>query len=193
MRRPGRFFTHGEVSVLEEDRGSGQVILSVVLPACVMQAVTPQLLGAGLMEGYELRHPLAAWIPTISDAGFTTSDPAFVSAVNAEIARCAKSALDGYSLVARSLAFPGDALAMLPMGTYVRFRLRCSVDKMVQALPDMRPVAGVAELRFAFADVLGPLLERWGRAGEEPPALPGGSCPGSRRRRGPGRGPPSSA
>ena len=192
MRGPGGFFTHGDVSVLDEDSSSGQVALSVVLPACVMQAVTPQLLGAGLVDGYELHQPLAAWVPTISDAGFRPGKPELVAAMNAEVRRCAQSALDGFSVVQGYLLFPADALPMLPMGTYVRFRIRCDVDRLVAAIPSMGGAAGVAELKYAFASVLAPLLARWGRAGAEPPALLEGSYRGSRRRRGPGRGPSSS-
>ncbi len=193
MREPGRFFTHGEVSVLGEDGVSGQVELSVVLPACLMQAVTPQLLAAGPINGYEIRKPLAVWVPTISDAGFSSPDPSVCSATNAAIVRASRESLQTFAAAEKVLAFPGDALPMLPMGTYVRFRIRCSADSLLAVLPGMSGVAGVAELRYAFASVLGPLLERWGRAGSSPPALPAGSYPGSRRRRGPGRAPPSSS
>lgn len=180
------FLKHGEVSVLEEDRDSGQLVLSVALPACVMQAITPHLLGAGSLDSYELRWPLAAWVPTVADAGFRSRDPSVCSEVNARVARAAAEALRAFADAAPHLLFPGDVLPALPMGTYVRFRLRCSVDLLVPQVQRMGGEAGVAELKFALAAELAAALSRWGRSSEDglPPAELG---PGRRRRR-PGRG-----
>lgn len=180
-----RFFSHGEVSVLEGDRDSGQVVLSVVLPACVMQAVTPQLLGAGFIDSYELRSPLAAWIPTIEDSGFSSIDPTVCSAVNAGIRAAARASLEAFSASKEFLRFPADALPVLPLGTYVRFRMRCSVDALAVAVESMQGSAGVAELKHAFARAISVLLAGWGRAGASPPPLP--ALAGRRSsRRGPG-------
>lgn len=172
MKVSARFFSHGEVSVLEEDRASGQAVLSVVLPACVMQAVTPQLLAAGLIDAYEVRRPLAAWVPTVDDSGFRSDDPSVCSSVNAGLAAAARASMEAYAAAEPSLRFPGDALPVLPMGTYVRFRIRCAVDALTVAVEGMGRTAGVAELRHAFARVVAVLLVKWGRAGECPPALP---------------------
>lgn len=192
MMLHARFFSHGEVSVIEEDRASGQVVLSVVLPACVMQAVTPQLLGAGLIDSYELRRPLAAWVPTIEDSGFSTDDPTVCSSVNAGLHAAARAALEAFTAAGASLLFPADALPVLPLGTYVRFRMRCSVDALVPAVRAMQRSAGVAELKHAFARVAAALLVHWGRAGDSPPELP--ELAGRRSsRRDPGREPPSSS
>jgi len=185
------FFTHGEVCVTEEDRESGQAVLSVVVPACVMQAVTPSLLGAGLIEGYEIRSPLAAWVPTVEDAGFRSRDPAVCSAVNAGVRAAAQAALEAFAAAKARLLFPADVLPVLPMGTYVRFRLRCSVDGLVRSLESMGGAAGVAELRHALARVLAALLAHWGRAGDAPPAPPVSAGRRSSRPD-PGREPPSS-
>ncbi len=187
-----RFFSHGEVNLLEEDSASGQAVLSVVLPACVMQAVTPLLLRAGMLEAYEVRRPLAAWIPTIEDAGFSSPDPAVCSSINASILAASRASLEAFAAAEKSLRFPADAVPMLPLGTYVRFRLRCSVDALVPAVRDMGGAAGVAELRFAFARVLSSLLEKWGRAGDAPPALPASAGRRSSRAD-PGQGTPSSS
>jgi hypothetical protein len=187
-----RFFQHGEVSVLEEDRGSGQAVLSVVLPACVMQAVTPQLLAAGLVDSYEVRRPLAAWVPTVEDSGFRSDDPTVCSFVNAGLRAAARASLEAFAAAEPSLRFPGDALPILPMGTYVRFRIRCSVDALTVAVEGMGRSAGVSELKHAFARVVSVLLVRWGRAGTSPPPLPASA--GRRGSRvGPGRGTPSSS
>jgi hypothetical protein len=192
MMLHARFFSHGEVSVLEEDRASGQVVLSVVLPACVMQAVTPQLLGAGLIDSYELRRPLAAWVPTVEDSGFSTDDPTVCSSVNAGLHAAARASLEAFTAASSSLRFPADALPVLPLGTYVRFRMRCSVDALAVAVGAMQRAAGVAELKHAFARVVAALLVHWGRAGVSPPPLPASA--GRRSSRGgPGRGPPSSS
>jgi hypothetical protein len=186
VREVTPFLKHGEVSVLEEDRDSGQLIMSVVLPACVMQAVTPSLLGAGSIDSYELRWPLAAWVPTVADVGFRSQDTSVCSEINARVARAAVESLRAFADSVPHLLFPGDVLSVLPMGTYVRFRLRCYVDDLVPRVQAMGGEAGVAELKFALASEVAALLSRWGRTSEDgrPPAAPGLG----RRRRRPGRG-----
>lgn len=192
MTLRARFFQHGEVSLLEDDQASGQAVLSVVLPACVMQAVTPQLLAAGLIDAYEVRRPLAAWVPTVDDSGFRSDDPSVCSSVNAGLRAAARASMEAYAAAEPSLRFPGDALPVLPLGVYVRFRLRCSVDALTVAVDGMQRTAGVAELRHAFARVISVLLVRWGRAGASPPPIP--ALAGRRSSRaGSGRAPPSSS
>jgi hypothetical protein len=171
VRGPNRFFSHGEVSLVEEDPVAEQLSLQVVLPACVMQAVTPQLLGAGFIDCYEVREPLAAWIPTVSDAGFLSGDPSVCSSVNAGMRAAARASLEAFAAAGRSLRFPGDALPLLPMGTYVRFRLRCAAGDLAAQLPSMSGAAGVAELRYALASALAQALARWGRTAAAQPRL----------------------
>ncbi len=190
MRKPVRFFAHGSVQVVEEDAESSQVSLTVVVPACVMQAVTPQLLDAGLVDEYSVREPLAVWVPTVADAGFKTSDPEVVSRANAKIRSAAVQAVQAFESVRDLLRFPGDALPLLPLGVYVSFRFRGSLDRLVARIPEMTGASGCAELKAALAAACASLLSSWGRVG--PPA-PEGSYPGSRRRRGLGPGRPSSS
>lgn len=191
MSRPSsRFFTHGEVRVDDQDSSSGQLSVSVTVPACVMQAVTPQLLGAGYIDSYEVRRPLAVWVPTVSDVGFLSADPLVCTTVNARMRSAAAEAVRSFAEAERVLRFPGDALPLLPLGTYVTFRLRCTSDSLASSLAGMGGAAGVAELRASLASVLASVLAAWGRTGPEslPPAPP--ARLGKRSRQGRHRQPP---
>jgi|WetSurMetagenome_2_1015567.scaffolds.fasta_scaffold660332_1 hypothetical protein len=163
----GSFFIHGSVKVMSEDMTDRHIQFLIVMPACVMQAVTPLLLGAGLIDQYELRKPLSAWIPMIADEGFSqNSDPNFPTRINALMRQSVKETLDLFSLVSSHLKFPADALPVLPIGVYVQFKFRCNVDALGPLLENMGGAAGVAEFRFALASVLASVLARWDRPGQ---------------------------
>lgn len=158
----GSFFTHGLVKVISEDITDRHVQFSIVMPACVMQAVTPLLLGAGFIDQYELRKPLSAWIPMVADEGFIPhSDPNFPTQANALIRQSVKETLDLFSSLSSHLKFPADVLPILPIGVYVQFKFRCNVDALGPLLENMGGAAGVAEFRFALASVLASVLARW--------------------------------
>jgi hypothetical protein len=160
----GSFFINGSVKVISEDVVDRNIQFSIVMPACVMQAVTPSLLGAGFIDQYELRKPLSAWIPTIAEEGFIpNSDPNFSTRANALIRQSVKETLDLFSSVSPHLKFPADMLPILPIGVYVQFKFRCNTDALGLALESMRGAAGVAEFRFALASVLASVLARWDR------------------------------
>jgi len=180
-----KFFRHGEVTVLEEDAPSRKVSLALVLPACVLQAAMPALLRAGELDSHEVRMPLAAWVPTVADAGFRSPDPSVCTEVNARVLRAAEEAVRAVAESAPHLVFPGDLLPALPLGVYVRCRLRCSVDRLAPFLQEGSPVAGVAELRFALAHEVASLLSRWGLLSEDggPPKALGDGRRTSRRGR----------
>lgn len=165
--RDGRFFLHGSVATLERDRASRQLSLRVTVPACVMQSVTPVLLGSGLLDSYELHGPLSAWIPSVAEEGFADAaieaDPGVASRVNSALQECARQSLEVFRAAAEVLKFPGDAVPVLPMGTYVRFRYRCGADALGEALSKLVPMreAGIPELRFALASALAEALAEW--------------------------------
>lgn len=129
-----------------------------------MQAVTPSLLGVGMIDDYEIRQPLAVWVPTVADEGFLSRDPRICTVANARVRAAASELLRVFSEVSSLLRFPGDMLSALPMGTYVRFRLRCHADILPRALSEMDGASGVAELRYALAAALASVLGRWRRA-----------------------------
>lgn len=169
-RDPSRFFARGAVDLLADDPASRQIQLEVTAPACVVQAAMPQLLAAGLVDDFRVAQPLSVWVPTIAEAGFRPSDDRDLPArLNAEARAAASSVLQFFKRSSGALMFPGDLVPLLPMGTYVSFKLRCGADALAAAIQSMVPAAGVAELRFAAAHVLAAVLSRWGDAS---PALP---------------------
>lgn len=190
-RDPSRFFSRGSVEVLAEDASTRQVQLRVTVPACVLQAAFPQLLGSGLVDGYEVASPLAVWMPTVADEGFVEGAEAGTpSFVNAAARSAAAASLQLFGQSASVLRFPADLVPLLPMGVYVRCRLRCRLDALVSSLDSMAPVAGVAEFKYALASVSASLLFRWDgppppEASSAAPGIPGRTVARSGRGRRP--------
>jgi hypothetical protein len=163
-RGPFRFFEYGEVSVAGHDAKSRQAVLLMCLPCCLMQAVTPALLGAGTIDGYSVMNPVAVWIPQLSDGRFRpeyvgAGEPVSIRA-NRIMAQRAQETLGTFKSLTPALKDPSDVIPMLPLGTYVQFRYRCDLDGLAQALIEMEKtaVAGVAELCYALAGALARVL-----------------------------------
>lgn len=160
-RREHRFFEHGRVTLVSADRSSRMAAFSASLPASLVQAAMPALLGAGIVDKYELMNPMSAWIPALGEDRFRPGlEPTAPDAVNQAVRTQVMEALSLFRSLAQVLVDPSDLIPMLPMGTYVTFRLRCSVDKLAVALEELEraAVAGVPEFRFALAGALAEAL-----------------------------------
>lgn len=133
-----------------------------------MQTLTPVLLGAGVLDRYELRNPVAAWIPIIGVEryvqGTREKAPQLPKIAAQEMRKKTQEVLEFFREMAQTLQDPTDMIPLLPMGTYVKFRYRCTVDKLTHALILMEQfnVVGVPEFRFAVARILAGILSAWG-------------------------------
>lgn len=162
------FFEHGRVSVVGHDAPGRKAILHVSLPCCLMQAVTPVLLGSGAIDNYCVLNPIAVWIPTLTDDRFKPNfagDGNRVSQrANRDLVRKANEVLQVFSTISPTLSDPTDIIPVLPLGTYVQFRYRCDVDRTVAMLADMGgiPVAGIPELQYAMAAAMAAVLSEFG-------------------------------
>lgn len=163
-----KFFEYGEVSVDLHDNVGRKASLHVCMPCCLMQAVTPVLLGAGFIDKYEIRSPLVVWIPSlplerfrdeVSDSEPEASQKAFIYTSDV-----AKSNLDLFSSMSHILKDPSDMVPLLPMGTYVTFQYQCKTDSLGEVLIKLMgvPISGIPEFQFALATVLAFLLKKEG-------------------------------
>jgi len=159
-----KIFERGAVVVVSCDKMSRQAAFRVTLPASLAQAVTPALLGAGVIDQYTLANPVAAWIPTLGPDRFKDVGPGVPEAVNEAVRMKVMEVLTMFNGLGQVVVDPSDLIPMLPLGTYVSFRLRFVVDKLVPVLDSLEamPVAGAGELRYALAGALSEVLEGFG-------------------------------
>lgn len=160
-----RFFERGAVEVVSCDKVSRQAAFQVTLPASLVQTVTPALLGSGIIDQYVLSNPVAAWIPVLDRDRFRDVGPGVPEYVNLAVKEKVMETLTLFNGLAQVVKDPSDLIPMLPLGTYVTFRLRCTVDKLAPALEELEsaPVAGVGEFRYALAGALAEVLEAFSR------------------------------
>jgi hypothetical protein len=163
-----RFFEFGEITIQAHDPRQKEAALDVCMPACLMQAVTPQLLGAGFIDKYSVRSPLATWLPKITAERFlpdlVEAAPHIPIRVQEQMFQRAKSLLEMFVQLSKALIDPTDAVPLLPLGIYVTFQYRCRTDDLAKVLLGLEtmPISGIAEFRFALASVLARLLQEEG-------------------------------
>lgn len=157
------FLSHGEVVVESHDSKSRQACLQIVAPYCVIQATTPALLGAGLIDEFSLHNPVAVWIPEPRQGSFKSlvsiPYPDIASVSRNIVVQHVTRLLNCFNEVAQAMDDPSEIFPMLPLGTYVKVRYRCGYDKLGSMLEGMEEsISGVSHLRFALAEALSFML-----------------------------------
>lgn len=162
-----KFFEYGEMNLEACDQEVRQASIRICMPCCLMQTVTPVLLGGGLIDSYELRNPIAVWVPSVAASRYkpdaSSELPRLAQAVEEQIHGALKKLLDLFSQASHVLTDPGDFIPALPMGTYIRFRYRCKTDRIVDVITELESIdtLGVQEFRFAMATILANILNEW--------------------------------
>ena len=160
-----RFFEYGEVVLEEHDFVTRQASIQICIPCCLFQAVTPSLLGAGIIDQFKLRDPMAVWIPTFSKKRMSPVANEMIDnsliRLNMSLKARAEEVLKTFRICAQMVLNPSDLIPILPLGTYVNLRFRCEIDKIPDVLIGVQntPVDGVAEFQWALATVLTYVLD----------------------------------
>ncbi|OPZ38218.1 MAG: hypothetical protein BWY99_01678 [Synergistetes bacterium ADurb.BinA166] len=177
MRTPGseeaaessKFFEHGEAVLEESDYATRMASVRIRMPCCLMQAVTPSLLGGGLLDELKIMEPVAVWIPQLSDQRVSPAVRARLPDAHVRINSGMRAHVDELLKLFKGAASvvldPADLVPCLPLGTYVQFRFRCRVDDVPKILEGVQStaVAGVPEFQWALAMVLRCALEDFER------------------------------
>ncbi len=151
------FFEHGNVTIKNVDNENRQASFLIVMPAIIAHTVTPSLLGSGLIDQYELMNPLYIWMPTIHKNRFNIDiESGIVESVNISIKSNISGIINLFNSISQIIIDPSDLISMLPMGIYIKFRLRCSIDKLALSIEELgkTSVIGVPEFRYALASAL---------------------------------------
>lgn len=160
-----KFFEYGEVVLGEYDFDSRQASIQICIPCCLFQAIIPTLLGAGIIDQFKLREPMAVWVPTFSKERMSSNannlvDNALVR-LNAGLKIKAKEVVKTFQACAELVLNPSDLIPILPLGIYVNLRFRCEIDKIPNVLIGVQniQVDGIAEFQWALATVLTQVLD----------------------------------
>lgn len=160
-----KFFEFGEVTFEERDFPSRQAAIRICMPCCLFEAVTPSLLGAGVIDQYKVREPMAVWMPKFSAERMHPNAEQILDSSLERLNMTLRASAEGIIETFQSLSFlvtdPSDLIPLLPLGVYVTFRLRCRIDDIPKVLFGVQntPVNGVAEFQWALASVLACVLE----------------------------------
>jgi hypothetical protein len=157
------FFEHGYVKLVANDYDTRSVSVNICMPCTLLQAISPQLLGAGLLDHFRLHNPVAIWIPQLSDERFSPGvrhdgiAKRLNIALREEIVRTCKL----FEHVSQYLIDPTDIIPVLPLGVYVEFTYRCHVDRILGMLEgiDSINIIGIPEFQWSFAGILKECLE----------------------------------
>jgi hypothetical protein len=153
-----RFFEYGEVSFTDRDFPSRQASIHICIPCCLFQAVTPALLGAGIIDEFYIRDPLAVWMPKLAPERVRGVDSGMV---NTTIHHHAETSLEIFRLLSHHVNNVADLVPLLPLGIYIALRFRCRIDDIPKVLFAIQgiPVDGVHEFQWALASVLACVLQ----------------------------------
>lgn len=158
-----KFFNHGEVKVGLKDLKSRQVQLEICLPCILFQTITPVILGFGFVDSPKIKQPFAVWIPRYSKERI---NPAFVSEasedrVNTYIKNNVLNLMGSINSVSQVFMNPTDLIPMMPLGTYIEFKMKCKIDDILKIIEGIQKidVVGILELQLAFSEILKSLLE----------------------------------
>jgi len=162
MNEEATFFEHGFVKLEESDFKSRMASIRCSVPNCLLQAVSPVLLGAGIIDELRVMEPMSVWIPKISmDRIDERFRPHFTAEeFNVAIKNSVSDLLKTFQDLSKIVSNTSDLVPILPMGTYVNFRFRVRVDSIISIMEELQieKVVGVPEFQWAMASVLAQLL-----------------------------------
>ena len=155
-----KFFEYGEVILAENDHKTRQACINICMPCYLLQAVTPVLLGNGLIDELKVREPVVVWLPQLSTDRINPSILQQVPDVNIRINSTIKNHVNEllklFQGASSIISNPADLVPCLPLGVYVQFIYRCEIDNIPKLLEgiDKVKVPGVPEFMWSFAHVL---------------------------------------
>ncbi len=154
------FFERGKVAFVLRDFPSRTAVLEITAPCCLFHALTPQLLGAGLIDHPSIAQPVQAWMPKLSPEQMNSVAKQVPNAdvqANFAVEKWLENIMKVFEGVAQLVNDPSFLVPMLPLGIYVTWKWRCRIDDILKVLEGIQAqshVAGVIEFQWALATVL---------------------------------------
>lgn len=161
-----RFFRDGVVELLACDYQSRMGHISLTMPCCLFQTVTPHLLNHGTVSGFRLLEPTSVWLPIISEGALNvdaTRAKPISAGLNVALREEVSKILKLFENLKAVLLEPSDIIPILPLGIYIKCEWSVSVDSLAQVLVGINSinVAGIYEFQVALASIVQIILEEF--------------------------------
>ena len=159
------FFENGFVKLIDHNFHTRTSLIKCSVPNCLLQAISPVLLGSGIIDNLSLSDPILVWVPKLSEDRIVDLLRPVVdfSILNKEITNKIEEYLSIYKNLSQALKNPADLIPILPMGVYVTFNYRVHIDKIPAIMFEFEknPVVGVQDFQWGLAVVLKKILEEF--------------------------------
>jgi hypothetical protein len=165
MIKTHQFFDFGKVTIISYDNYSRQIALDTCIPCSLLLAIDNVILKHSVIDNYKIRNPLAAWTPKLDAIRFKSEHRHATFEINEVIRNKILRLLTVLTNLTSVLNDPADITPMLPLGTYVEFRMRCKIDSMLDMIKEMEKmnnIAGISEFKYAMAESLALVLHEMG-------------------------------
>ncbi len=152
-----KFFERGKVSFVLRDFPSRMAVLEITAPCCLFHAVSPHLLGAGIIDHPSIAQPLQTWMPKLTAAHMNPIARNAEMQANMAVEKWLDNIIHVFDGLAQLVVDPSYLVPMLPLGIYVTWKWRCKIDDILRVLEGIQAqghVAGVIEFQWALATVL---------------------------------------
>ena len=110
--KTSKFFECGEVTCVAFEETTRQAAINICIPVCLMQTITPALLGAGHLDQYELRNPVVTWMPDLNDEHYKpeiiAQYPDLAKSVNATVKDKLNEVLKLFQELSQATVSPSD-------------------------------------------------------------------------------------
>lgn len=161
-----RFFRDGVVELLACDYNSRMALLSLTMPCCLFQSVTPHLLNGGSVSRFRLLEPLSVWMPTLTEQCCKTDQDkakSFAAGVNVALKEEALKTIRLFENLKPYLKEPSDIIPILPLGIYIQFDWSISIDKIAEIIVGINSiyVTGIVEFQVALTCTMNMILEEF--------------------------------
>lgn len=153
-----KFFDHGYIKLDLNDSENRIISIKCCTPNSLLQAISPVLLGNGILDELMIMNPISAWIPKISSIEIAPIYQKHITIEEINIA--SKSAVENllstFGSFSTVLLHPEMMVPILPMGVYIEFRYRIGIDSIPKILETLesQPIVGVSDFQWGLATVL---------------------------------------
>jgi hypothetical protein len=128
------FLNEGEVKVLSVDKSNRQALLFFNVPLYLAQSALPALLYSGVIESFSLSNPISVFIPNFKDEDVVNK--LLTNKLNSKVSKSISDSISLYKQSLQVLKRPSDIISLLPVGVYVSFAYKCSIDAFISSMND---------------------------------------------------------
>lgn len=158
-----KFYGQGSIDVKSHDFVGRSANLFFTIPCVIFQSFTDCFIKHGVVKNLRIATPFAVWIPPVKRPRIKPefdSIPDAENQINSAIRMSVENTLATLNAVKGYLTNEDDIIPLLPLGTYINFDYKISVDNCINLMEDINNsgVSNTFELRIAIAEALNSVL-----------------------------------